>query len=336
MNSYTVRKERYIDFYSQHPDICIFSSPWWLDAVCGVDNWDVIIIEKNGHIQATFPYYINKGKLGMKSISMPMLTQKMGPYIVYEKNLTSVPKRISYEHDIYERIISAMPKFSSFNINFSQEYKNWLPFYWRGFSQTTRYSYQIHNIKNHENVLKNFTKSKKYEVPKARKVLTLKYDLPADDFYDYFMAVVKGRKDTVSYSRELFKNIYEAVYKNNAGRCFYCEDSLGNIHAINLTVWDNKTAYYLIAMRKKEFNTSGGTEFLVYETIKYVSQFVDTFDFEGSMMKGVEASYRNYGGVQTEYYNISKDNNTLIPLVRDGLHLLSAIKHKIMGGGTTV
>ncbi len=41
-------------------------------------------------------------------------------------------------------------------------------------------------------------------------------------------------------------------------------------------------------MRKSDFKTSGGTEFLVDETIKYVSQFVDVFDFEGSMIKGVK------------------------------------------------
>ncbi len=324
-------KERYYDFYSTHPDICVFSAPWWLDTVCGEDNWDVIIIEKNGQIKGTFPYYIKAGAIGSKKIVLPELTQKLGPYIVYEKNLTSVTKRMAYEHDMYKKIIEALPKFSLFNVNFSQEYKNWLPFYWNGFKQTSRYSYQIHDIKNHEQVLRNFAKSKKYEVPKAQKTLTFKYDLPADDFYDYFEAVVHERGDKVSYSRETFKKIYHACYENESGRSFYCTDCDGNIHAINLTVWDKTAAYYLIAMRKKEYNTSGGTELLVYEVIKYVSQFVDVFDFEGSMMKGVEASYRNYGGIQTEYYNISKDNRAFMTLIRDIYHICKSIGNKNSG-----
>ena len=64
-------------------------------------------------------------------------------------------------------------------------------------------------------------------------------------------------------------------------------------------------------MRKNEYRNSGGTEFLLDETIKYVSQFVNTFDFEGSMIQGVEESFRWYGAHQTEYYNISKDNRLL-------------------------
>lgn len=323
-------RERFIDFYSKHPDVCVFSSPWWLDAVCGKDNWDVIIVEKNGQIRAIFPFYLKKGCLKSNNIVLPPLTQKLGPYIKYEKNLISNTKRISYEHDIYNEIISRLPKFSCMNINFGQEYKNWLPFYWKGFKQTTRYSYQIYNIKDHDQVLRNFAKSKKYEVPKAQKYLTLKFDLPADDFYDYFESVVKERGDKVSYSRNLFKNIYNSCYENNSGRVFYCVDADENIHAVNITVWDSTTAYYLIAMRKKEYNTSGGTEFLVYETIKYVSQFVNIFDFEGSMMKGVEASYRNYGGIQTEYYNICKDNRILVPLLSSCKHALSLLVKKII------
>ena len=310
-------KDYYIDFYNKHPDICIFSSPWWLDAACGEDNWDVIIVEINGQIKATFPYYVKSGKFGLKHIVMPILTQKLGPYILYENNMTSTAKLIAYEQNVYDEIISKLNDYSFFDVNFSQEYKNWLPFYWNGYKQTSRYSYQIHDIKNHEQVLKKFAKSKKYEIPKAQKKLTLNFDLPSDDFYDYLESAVHERGEKVSYTREEFKRIYNACYEYKSGRSFYCTDIEGNIHAINMTVWDKKAAYYLIAMRKKEYNTSGGTEFLVYEIIKYVSQFVDIFDFEGSMIKGVEASYRNYGGIQTEYYNIKKDSLGFITLFED-------------------
>ena len=97
---------------------------------------------------------------------------------------------------------------------------------------------------------------------------------------------------------------------------FYCIDSENKIHAVALIVWDNTTAYYLIGMRKPEYANSGGTEFLISEMIKYVSQFVDVFDFEGSMIQGVEQSFRYYGTQQTEYYSITKVNNKLLKLYR--------------------
>jgi hypothetical protein len=52
-------KQRYIQFCTEHPDIPVFSQPWWLDAVCP-DQWDVILIEKSNRIIASFPYYKTK------------------------------------------------------------------------------------------------------------------------------------------------------------------------------------------------------------------------------------------------------------------------------------
>ena len=40
--------------------------------------------------------------------------------------------------------------------------------------------------------------------------------------------------------------------------------------------------------------------------MKYVSSFVDIFDFEGSMNESIENSYRKFGTVQVPYFAISK------------------------------
>jgi hypothetical protein len=146
--------------------------------------------------------------------------------------------------------------------------------------------------------------------------LTFKKDLSKEDFYSYFHDAIHERNEEVGFSENMFNHLYETIYTHQAGQTFYCTDDKGNIHALNLTVWDKESAYYLIAMRKREYNTSGGTEFLVDQTIKEVSRFVNRFDFEGSMIKGVEASYRYYGAHQTEYYQISRITNVALGVYR--------------------
>ena len=307
-------KERYREFYKSHPDICVFSAPWWLDAVAG-NAWDVILIEDSGSIIASFPYVYTKRKLGIKKIEMPQLTQKLGPYFVYKENM-SYSHKIKYEHSLYQKIIDNLPYYDEFHINFDQYYKNWLSFYWSGFSQSTLYSYRLTEIKDYETLFKNFANYKRQKIKKGKNLFTVKYDLLANDFYDYFLGAIKTRDVVIGFSFELFMSIYNAVYAANQGKVFYCIDSANNIHAVALIVWDNTTAYYLIGMRKPEYTNSGGTEFLIFEVIKYVSQFVDIFDFEGSMIKGVEEAYRYFGTQQTEYYSISKVNNKLLKLYR--------------------
>jgi hypothetical protein len=308
------QRRQYTQFCAEHPDIPIFSQPWWLDAVCP-EQWDVILIEE-GAVTAVFPYYKRRTKKGISRIEMPPLTQKLGPFMVYEANMTKESKRINYEHKIYNKIIEQIPEVDDFRVCFDWKYKNWLPFYWAGYTQTTRYTYIIENLDDYDAVFAHISPNKKQPIKKAQNVLTLQYDLSADEFYQYFTEAIQERGEKVSFSKELFTRMYNAVYQHNAGRVFYCIDSENNIHAINMIVWDTENAYYLLAMRKKAYNTSGGTEFLVNETIKYVSQFVNRFDFEGSMIKGVEESYRQYGARQTEYYAVSKCDNLALRVLR--------------------
>lgn len=318
-------KERYLEFYNEHKDINIYSAPWWLDATAGSENWDVILIyDKNQNIIASFPFIKTKSFFIKCGLVMPLLTQKLGPYIVYDTNKISEMKNIGFEHEVYKQIIAQLPKFDTFNINFDQKYKNWLPFYWAGFNQTSRYSYKIFNIKDLDSVFKNFALNKRQKIKKAEKLLSIKEGILIEDFYSYFEDAVKKRGEHVSYSLDFFKKLVEACYNHNSGKIYYCIDDENNIHAAAFVVWDKRCAYYLSAMRNPKYNTSGGNELLVWHIIKEVSQFVDEFDFEGSMIQGVEESYRYYGGIQTEYYNISKDNRLFIPVIRDFLHSMKS------------
>jgi len=87
------------------------------------------------------PYYVTR-KYGLKLIQMPPLTQTMGPYIKYPDG-QKYDTRLSREREIMNYFIDHLPKFDGFTVQFSKKITNWLPFYWRGFKQTTRYTYVI-------------------------------------------------------------------------------------------------------------------------------------------------------------------------------------------------
>lgn len=53
-------REKYREFCKTEKTIPIFSKDWWLDAVCGKDNWGVVLIERGGKIIVTLPYYLEK------------------------------------------------------------------------------------------------------------------------------------------------------------------------------------------------------------------------------------------------------------------------------------
>ena len=63
-------KEKYIQLCDNETSIPIFSMPWWLDAVCGRDNWDSVIHEKGGKVIAAWPFVL-KSRFGMRTIGCP-------------------------------------------------------------------------------------------------------------------------------------------------------------------------------------------------------------------------------------------------------------------------
>jgi len=60
---------------------------------------------------------------------------------------------------------------------------------------------------------------------------------------------------------------------------------------------------------------SGAHSLILWEAIRYVADYAETFDFEGSMLPGVERFFREFGAIQTPYFTISKGKLSLLDRV---------------------
>lgn len=302
-------KKKYRKLCGVEKTIPIFSRDWWLDAACGNDNWDVIIVEKSGSIVASMPYQIEK-KYGFCFSWMPRLTQKLGPWISYPEGQKYTTK-LEYEKKIFNELISKIPsKIDFFFQAFDYSITNWLPFYWKGFKQTTRYTYVIEDLQNLEVIKENFVHSKRQNLKKAEKSeLEVLFDLPAEDFYKHHVRTLSMQNvydKKIVYSYEHFKKMYDACYSHNAGRTIYAKDKDGNIHAALFVIWDECSAYDLISTIDPVYRKYGAATLLVWKMMEYLSDKTMKFDFEGSMIEDVEKSFRGFGAEQKRYFYILK------------------------------
>ena len=307
-------KKKYIQFTKSEKKLPIFFQPWWLDTVSGKNNWNVAIVESDNKIIAALPYHI-KNKFNLIFLTNPIFTNRLGIYYKYYDNLdiTNNSKKLSFEKEIFTKLINRLPKFNCFNINFNYDFKNHLPFYWKEFQQTTRYSYIIDNISNPEECYNNFDRSKKNDIKKAKSLVEIKFDLSAKKFYNHHKASLEKNGKKIIYSYNLLKKIYDICYKYNSGKIIYSIDKQNNqIHSANFVIWDNNYAYNLISTIDNKYKNSGSTSLVIYEMIKFLSDKTKSLDFEGSMIEGVEQSFRKFGTKQIQYFNISKINSKLL------------------------
>ena len=309
-------REKYRLFCETEENIPLFSKDWFLDSVCGVDNWDVALVEKGDDVVASLPFYKKKKATIFTIITLPKHTQTMGVYIKYPKQEQKYEKKLSYEKEVMTNLIEQLPKVDYFDQSFHYSITNWLPFYWKGYTQTTKYTYVIENLSDTESVFKNFDNAKRRHIKRAEKIVEVKFDLPVKEFYEHHKMTLEKQGDEIAYSFEHFDSMYKSAYSHNAGKSIYAIDGEGNIHAAFFVVWDKNSAYYLISTIDPSFRSGGATSLLMKKIIEFLSTKTDRFDFEGSMIEPVEKSFRQFGAKQKPYFNITKiDSKILKPLV---------------------
>jgi len=309
-------KNIYRELCATESTIPVFSRDWWLDAVCdGADNWDVALVENGGEVMATMPYYV-KHKYGFTLLTQPPLTQTLGPWI--RPSSAKHAKALGQQKHLMYGLIEQLPKCDLFMQNWHYSITNWLPFYWKGFSQTTRYTYVIEDLSDLDKVFSGFEHSKRKNIKKSEKIINIVFDITADQFYDNHQMTLLKQNSKISYSKDLFKRIYKAGYQNDSARTIAAYDQYGNLHAALFVIWDNQSAYDLISTIDPDYRNYGAASLLIREIIKFVSVRTNKFDFEGSMIEQVERSFRQFGAIQKPYFFISKTSSRLLR-VRDAM-----------------
>ena len=309
-------KESYKSICEVETYIPIFSQPWWLDAVCGKENWDVVIVENGEGIIGTLPYFV-KSKMGMKLITQPILTQKLGPWIKYPKN-QKYEARLSYEKKIINELLDQLPEVSDININCDYTLTNWLPFYWNGYSQSTRYTYVIDDLSNLDSVFSNFKSSTRGKIRKASKLVKVEYTEDINLFFSLNSKTFARQGLPTPYSYDLVENKDIELVKRAQRKIFIAKDDNGNIHSALYLIWDNRSSYVHMVGEDPELRSSGAGILLIWEAIQYTKERLNLniFDFEGSMLESVEKVRRDCGAVQYPYFNICKTNNQLLKLYK--------------------
>ncbi|AGA88904.1 putative methicillin resistance protein [Thioflavicoccus mobilis 8321] len=304
-------KDRYRALCEVEPTIPLFSRAWWLDALAGEDHWDVAVVESGGQIVASMPYVI-RHRWGRLSLSHPPLTQTLGPWL-RETGAKQAP-RLARQKELMQKLIQALGKYDHFGANWHHSQTNWLPFYWAGFSQTTRYTYRLPDICDEEKLWSGFRENIRGDIRKAegRFGLQVRTGLRLDTFLRLNVQTFERQGKDLPYSRDLVEKLDEACQRRNARQVFIAEDEQGRAHAGVYIVWDANSAYYLMGGGDPELRKSGATSLCMWEAIKFASTVTKSFDFEGSMIEPVERFFRAFGAEQTPYFAVSHTPSKLI------------------------
>ena len=300
----------------------IFQQPWWLNAVAP-ERWDEIVIRKGAETFLRFPYVLER-RNGFTFLDMPGITQTLGPWMKPMNGKHS--SQLSLQKELLTELIGQLPPHDSFYQRFHYSVTNWLPFYWHGFSQTTRYTYVIDDLSDMDNIWDGMKPNIRNKIRKAEKSGIKVVD--TDDieaFLSLNELTFKRQSMPMPYSKELVRRLNAACEANNARKIYITYGTDGRPQTGLFCVYDERAMYNLLQGGDPSLRASGANALAMWESIKFAAKVTRTYDFEGSMIEPIEEFFRDFGAVQKPYFEISKTVSRKLGIRMHGWSLLNLV-----------
>ena len=276
----------------------------WLDFVCGRNNWEVLIYVDNTLVKGVYTYALNGSR-----IFSPVLATYMGPYLI-EKNIT--PKEFATVQMKFQAYILENIQFDYFEQRWHPHFYNHIAFFQKGFKQQTRYTYVLKELHNLQAIWSNFKTALRSDIQRASKQLFVTHELDSHEFFALLDITFQNNKVKNPYSHALIEKLLAFISFHQCGKLYVAKNNSGTVINAILVLWDFESAYYLMSASDPNYKKSNGNSLLLWNAIQDMSNYTNRFDFEGSMLLGIENYVRAFGGELVPFHHIYKSNNSLL------------------------
>jgi hypothetical protein len=292
--------ELWDDFAEISAQGSIFAKTFYLEAIGR--PYKIGALLKKDRIQGGI--VLSKNEISL--YSNPMFAKYLG--ILLPPMERKYVNRLTAEKRIIAQIVANLT-YTSFDYNFHPEFTNWLPFYWKGYKQLTRYTYRIDTLSNLDHIYENLHSRVRKNIRKAEKNdIRIDYDISIDDFFRINELTYKRQGGTSPFSLKTFERYHRNLKKHGAINLLGAIDKGGRYHAVCGIVHDRRCCYFLFNGSNPHVKNVEANSLLVIKAIEYAAKFSESFDFEGSMIQPIERFYRGFGALMTPYMNIWKAN----------------------------
>ncbi|MBV6652136.1 MAG: GNAT family N-acetyltransferase [Mameliella sp.] len=282
-----------------------YNHPWWLDAVCTPEQWDVALsYDKKGEIAAVMPFHLRRIK-GLSFLLSPPLTPYLGLWRQKGYKDLSIADQFTFDRQHIPVLLAQLPSHWGHIQKVHPDTKNWMPFLWEGFQSQLRYHFIVPDIVDPQAVRQKFNRSVKYSVKEGAKVLALEEsnDLKA------LMAIIEHTFDrqglTAPVSYGLLERMDNAARANGNVQMLFARHEDGQIHSGVYLMHTQGTTYPITAGNGKGARDSGAFAWLMWQSmIAGAEQGMSQFNFCGSTMPNVAPVLNGFRAVPVPYFEI--------------------------------
>lgn len=305
-------KERYRQLCeSVGSAIPIFQQHWWMEAVCQGKRWDVLLSYRGGRIAGALPFLYGR-RFSLRYVLQPQLTQYSGPWL---STALGEEERLRTIDDLAEQVDDM--HLALFAQHFSPTIDNWLPFYWRGYHQTTRYTYRFDPLRPVDELMAAAQPQRRKRLGVLAEQCEVDRAVPVDEFAQFHHAYFTQRDGFNLVPQQLVEEVCRTAIGREQGLIYGLRDRQGRLLVADFVVYDDRQAHSLLSGMSGAAPRNANS-LLFWTILGDLYGRTQAFDFEGSMDKGIGQFFRSFGATATPLMQVYRSR---IPLATKLLHL---------------
>ncbi len=295
----------------------IFHEEWWLDTVSG-GEWDEARVDHDdGTLAGRWPFVLRRGPGPLIRLSSPPLCPRLGPLInpaidrddlgAWSQTLVDLADQLPPHHHLAQ--------------NFDPAIRYWTPLSWRGFTQTTFFSFVIDDTADLDAVRSRYSQGTRRNYRKGERTLDVRDGQPVGPLHDALAATLRSAGIRVGFSASTLTRAVRESTSRDRGVHLSAHTQDGQYVAGSFFVWDGRTVYYLLGAATAAARGTGAQTLLLDRGIEIASNRGLRFDFEGSRVESIEQFFRTFGAMPEPYLHIERRTSAVDVLlsIRDAV-----------------
>lgn len=291
-------KEKYIAFI-RNKFVPIYYRNKYLDAVCD-GEWNVVLYEEKGQITAAYIYMI-KRKFIIHYILQPKLCPYTGPVYFNPSDVQNA----------YAYLLANLPKHQLL----IQDYFHNIPRVAvnKGIA-LKKHTYIIDKSAEIEELWSMHSSAHRRVIRQAEKELKYEIEENVTVFLDFAFKTFKKRGKRVPLFPLVFTKLDKLLLKDGLRKIVKCTNKENVVVAMCYFVKDEQWTYNFANCAVDDYSHYG-INLILWNEIKLALTEGRSFDFEGSMIPGIDQFYKRFKGTKTYYQSIYSSSSLLIDLL---------------------
>jgi len=297
------------DFVDRHPAGTVFHTTGWLTLIDPAIEIIAVLADDNIIAGAAL---VKTTKHKISGYHIPPYTQYFSPLYMHDKG------SLTEEHECIKAILEKIKDANHIDFKLPKGHQSILPYHWKGFESAVSITHIIEA--DLPAYLANLNKNKLRELKKLQSMqasgeIIVEHDIKEPELV-HLLQQTSERKGFDARSAFAAKLVMKAA--DTFARKIVIRSKEHGLLAFGFFPYDNKAVYNLInaSVRVKDPVLKTINLLLLYQAIEFALNSGRTFDFEGSMLPGVESFCRLMGGKQVPVYRVQKSPSLRYSLLK--------------------